>query len=192
MGSVTDWLAALREGDRDAAQPLWDRYYSQLVRIARAKLRELSVPLADEEDIALVAFDSFFRGIEANRFPDVCDRENFWHLLLFIAGRKAASAVRFETSQRRNRARVTSASDSFSDFDELSSDELSPETAYATAESLRELLDELADRQLKEIAILRMEGHTPAEIAARFGCSDSTIKRKLRRIRETWSHHIGH
>ncbi len=187
MGSVTDWLTALREGDRTAAQLIWNRYYGQLVRFARAQMREVSNPLSDEEDIALIAFDNFFRAIEANRYPDVYDRQNLWYLLLCIAARKSKSAVRFEASQRRNQAR----NERIDNFDDLAGDEMSPESVCATTESLRELLDELSDRQLKQIAILRMEGHTPGEIAARFGCSGSTIQRKLRRIRESWSHHIG-
>ena len=39
--SVTGWLGELKEGDQAAAQPLWERYFSKLVVVARAKLRRL-------------------------------------------------------------------------------------------------------------------------------------------------------
>jgi len=39
-----DMAGQLREGDQQAAQRLWQRYYEQLVRIARGKLR--AVPVA--------------------------------------------------------------------------------------------------------------------------------------------------
>ena len=37
--SVTNWLGALRRGNLDAAQPLWERYFARLVRLAKAGLR---------------------------------------------------------------------------------------------------------------------------------------------------------
>ena len=36
-GSVTGWLGNLREGDQAAAQPLWERYFSKLVVVARGQ-----------------------------------------------------------------------------------------------------------------------------------------------------------
>ena len=33
-GSVTHWLGELKVGDREAAQPLWDRYFQRLVVLA--------------------------------------------------------------------------------------------------------------------------------------------------------------
>jgi hypothetical protein len=39
-GSVTHWLEALRGGDREAAQKMWERYYQRLVGLARQRLRE--------------------------------------------------------------------------------------------------------------------------------------------------------
>ena len=34
-GSITGWLGNLKEGDQAAAQPLWERYFSKLVVVAR-------------------------------------------------------------------------------------------------------------------------------------------------------------
>ena len=54
-GSVTQWLGALQGGDLGAAQPLWERYFARLVRLAQARLRARRGPGAaeDEEDAAL-------------------------------------------------------------------------------------------------------------------------------------------
>ena len=57
-GSVTTWVEQLRAGNRAAAQQLWERYFSRLVNLARTKLRGLRRRAADEEDVALSAFDS--------------------------------------------------------------------------------------------------------------------------------------
>src|SRR5436190_46081 len=37
--SVTRWIEQLKAGDQRAAQPLWERYYRRLVRLARGQLR---------------------------------------------------------------------------------------------------------------------------------------------------------
>ena len=87
--SVTMWLHQLRDGDSLAAQKLWESYYCRLVRLARSKLRAMPRRSADEEDIALSAFDSFFRGVEAGRFPQLNDRDDLWQVLFMITERKA-------------------------------------------------------------------------------------------------------
>ena len=38
-GSVTYWINQLKAGNSDAAQHLWERYFLQLVRLARKKLQ---------------------------------------------------------------------------------------------------------------------------------------------------------
>src|SRR6185312_13453068 len=63
-GSVTYWLAQLRAGVQDAAQPLWERYFQRLVGLARIRLQGAPRRAADEEDVALSAFGSFCRGAE--------------------------------------------------------------------------------------------------------------------------------
>ena len=61
-------------GDRDGAQALWNVYFQRLVALARVRLRGTPRRAADEEDVALSAFDSFFRGVERGRFPQLGDR----------------------------------------------------------------------------------------------------------------------
>jgi hypothetical protein len=63
-GSVTQWLGQLQAGDPAAVQPLWERYFQRLVGLARLKLRGAPRRAADEEDVALSAFDSFCRNAE--------------------------------------------------------------------------------------------------------------------------------
>src|SRR3954465_10931710 len=61
-GSVTRWLDDLKggeggEGANAAVQPLWERYFERLVRLAHPRLRAAPRGPADEEDVALSAFD---------------------------------------------------------------------------------------------------------------------------------------
>jgi hypothetical protein len=68
-GSVTHWLNLLKAGDSAAARPLWERYFRRLVGLARTRLRGAPRQAADEEDVALSAFDSFCRAAEGGASP---------------------------------------------------------------------------------------------------------------------------
>jgi DNA-directed RNA polymerase specialized sigma24 family protein len=73
-GSVTHWISQLKQGDRAAAQPLWEAYFHRLVALARQRLRGTARRAADEEDVALAAFDSFYRRAEHGQFPKLGSR----------------------------------------------------------------------------------------------------------------------
>src|SRR5262249_51028850 len=108
-GSVTAWIDELRAGDRTAAQPLWEGYFQRLVGLARQKLRgRLPTSMADEEDVALSAFDSFCRGAEQGRFPQIADRDDLWRLLFVITKRKAIDLVKHEKTIGRGGGKVRS------------------------------------------------------------------------------------
>ena len=84
--SVTEWLQSLKQGDGHAESKIWNAYFERLVRMARQKLGPVKRHY-DEEDAALSAFNSFFEGVKAGRFPDLNDRDNLWKLLVVITVR---------------------------------------------------------------------------------------------------------
>jgi DNA-directed RNA polymerase specialized sigma24 family protein len=186
-GSVTRWFAQLQEGDPAAAQQLWERYFQRLTGLARNKLQGAPRRAADEEDVALSAFDSFCRCAEAGRFPQLADRDSLWQLLVTITARKAAHQVRDEGRQKRGgaAARVTNA-DAESVLEEVLSHEPSPEFAAEVAEECQRLLRRLGDKELEAVALLRMEGYPVEEVAGRLGCAPRSVKRKLALIRTIW------
>ena len=65
---VTRWLRELEAGDQDAARLLWQRYYRELVELARARLGQTPRRIADEEDIALSVNDSRICTLLGMRF----------------------------------------------------------------------------------------------------------------------------
>ena len=184
-GSVTCWLGPLRAGDPAAAQQLWERYFHQLVGLARQRLRGARRRAADAEDVALSAFDSFYRAAEAGRFPQLADRESLWRLLVTVTARKAAHLVRDEGRQKRVGGAVAAA-DPEVVLAEVLSREPSPAFAAEVAEECRRLLDRLGDQGLEAEALLRMEGYTVEEVAEKLDCAPRTVKRKLSIIRRTW------
>jgi DNA-directed RNA polymerase specialized sigma24 family protein len=198
-GSVTHWLQQLGDGGA-AAQALWDRYFDRLVRLAAEKLRGAPRRAADEEDVALSAFDSFCRGAARGRFPQLADRDNLWALLVRITERKAADLARRERAQKRGGGRVVTHatpsgaadfSGAESPIDRVVGREPSPAFAAQVAEECRRLLDQLDDGNLRQMAIWKMEGFGNAEIAAKLNCAVPTVERRLRLIRKTWEREVA-
>lgn len=183
--SVTIWIDQLRAGDSRAAQKLWEGYFHRLVSLARGKLRSMPRRGADEEDVALSAFDSFFRGVEQGRFPQLDDRDDLWQILLMITERKAFDLLEHEGRQKRDWRRNQS-TDASSGKLVLAGREPDPAFAAQVAEECEKLLTKLADANLRLIAVRKMEGYTNNEIAKELGCSLVTIERRLRLIRLEW------
>ena len=192
-GSVTHWLAELRAGNPAAAQPLWERYFLRLVGLARQKLRDTPRRAADEEDVALSAFDSFCRGAAAGRFARLWDRDGLWPLLVAITAHTARDLARREGRRKRAGALPfsdfpsPSADDSADAPDQVPAREPSPALAALVAEQCRHLLESLGDAGLRQVALLKMEGWTDDEVAERLGCARRTVARKLQRIRYLWT-----
>src|SRR5690349_18337693 len=89
-GSVTRWIAELHLGEPDEAQEaLWQRYFRRLIGLARLKLGDAPRGMADEEDVAAAALQSFFAGVVDGRFPRLQNRNDLWPLLAKITARKA-------------------------------------------------------------------------------------------------------
>lgn len=185
LGSVSDWVRELQAGDRAAVQKLWERYFQQLVRLARAKLGDTPRTAADEEDIALSAFDSFCRGAEHGRFPLISDRHNLWCLLVAITAHKAVDRIRHE-GRRKRKAGAGSAGAADVNLEQIAAPEPTPEFAAQLAEECERLLRGLEDDSLRSVALWKMEGYTNREIAEKLGCSVRSVERKLRLIRGTW------
>jgi DNA-directed RNA polymerase specialized sigma24 family protein len=181
-GSVTRWIHQLQAGNHAAAQPLWKRYYQQMVRLARQKLRDRPRRAADEEDAALSAFDSFCRGAEQGKFPRLGDRDSLWPLLVVITARKALDQIQAEGRQKRGGGAVANDSG----LDQVAGPEPTPEFAAQLTEEYERLLDRLPDAGLRAVAQWKLEGYTNDEIARKLGCVERSVERKLRLVRSLW------
>lgn len=194
---VTEWLDRLQAGDAEAARRLWEGYFGKLVALARARLRAAPRAAADEEDVALSVFDSFFHGAEAGRFPRLNDRHDLWQVLSMLTQRKAVSLARRERRQKRGGGNVVQAS-ALAKGDEahdplagIPTSELEPQLAALVTDECRRLLDMLGDDTLRRIALWKMEGHTNAAIAGKIECVEKTVERKLKLIRDIWEGEVG-
>ena len=198
--SVTHWFEQIKEGDSVAARVVWERYYPQLVRLAREKLRGTPRRVADEDDIADSVMKSLILAAQKGRFPDLADRQDLWRLLLWMTARKVVDLKRRETRQRRGGGRVrgesvfgdATASGADAGLSQVIGDAPTPEFAATMAEQCRRLLERLDDTELEAVALAKLKGYTNREIAKQLGCSEKTVERHLTRIRKRWRQSDGH
>src|SRR5262249_11217855 len=131
---------------------------------------------ADEEDVALSAFDSFCRAAEQGRFPRLADRNGLWRLLVVLTARKAADLRQHEGRRKRGGG---------------APDAAGAPGRLAAAAPPPEVAAQLVEEGLRPVALWRMEGDTVEEIAGRLGCAPRSVERKLRVIRGLWTEGEG-
>ena len=198
--SVTQWIIDIKRGDENAAQRLWDRYFSRLAAIATKRLKTVSRLPTDGEDVALSAFYSLCAGMNDGRFVELADRDSLWKLLVAVTVRKASHAIRDEFRGKRsggklvgesallNRAEVEAG---MRGLEMVLDREPTPEFVMQVEEEIQRLFDLLPDDELKQIASWKMQGMTSKEIADQIGKALATVERRLKLIRTFWEDHTN-
>jgi RNA polymerase sigma factor (sigma-70 family) len=179
---VTLWTRAVRDGDEQAAQRLWEHYFARLMRLARKGLSDMPTATYDEEDAVLSAFNSFVNGVQADRFPQLDDRHNIWRLLVVITKRKIAERDRYQHRQRRGGDNPPVPA-TLEELEQLLSDEPAPDFAAEFVDQYERLINSLKEEPQRTIALMKLEGFTNEEIATKLNCAKRTVQRKLELIR---------
>lgn len=188
--SVSRWLTQLQQGRRgDAAERIWSRYHGRLLEFAARLLPAAARRTEDEEDVVIQAFHSFFRRMGEGRLSELGDREDLCRVLLTITRCKAVNQLRRHRRQKRG-GDAPLASEPQLPLEQLLDATPSPELLTITREWADQLLGKL-DPTLQRIALLKLEGFTNLEIAARIGRSLPTVERRLRLIRRTWTEELS-
>ena len=189
------WIELVKAGDSQAQTELWHRYFERLVAAVRARVIGTSRAVRDEEDIALSVLDSFYDAAANGRFPTLRDPDDLWHLLLRMASRKVVDKRRHETRQRRGGGRDPQSIDAVDDAGrpmiEVAGDQPTPEMIASMRESMDQFFAALDVGPLRDLAGAKLEGHSNAELAGRFECSERTIERRLHLIRQKCLQHFA-
>ena len=190
--SLNEWIAKIKDGDEQAAEVIWRRFFPQLVDVARKRLAHVPRPVEDEEDVALSALSSFFDAAAAGRFPDLSDRKSLWRVLSRLTQHKAVDLIRRRLRQRAQsggRYGAAADGDDGRHGDNLAdaANQVTPEIAAMLEEESRLLLESLGEPELQQLALSKLQGYTNEEIAQQLGCSLRTIERRLYLIRRKWS-----
>lgn len=173
-------LRLLRGGNEDAATQLYLRYAHRLRALAKAQSSVELTRREDFDDIVQSAFGSFFRGA-ARGFYDVPPGEDLWKLLVVITLNKIRTKGAFHRAAKRD-VRATHSGDVL--FDPPARDDESDESALALLNMVvEEALQKLPPLQ-QQMAIMRIQGHEVADIAAAVDRSYRTVERGLKTFRE--------
>lgn len=185
--SLSYWIEELKAGNEAAARVVWDHFFRRVADLARVRLGAGFRRAHDEEDVALSAIHALCIGARDGRFPRLDSAADLWQVLAMITCRKVANLHR----QRHARAEVgesvlwTQADRSGATIDELVAGPISQQLVEEMSLVGRELLEQL-EPKLRDTALMKLEGYTNAEIAARLQRSEKTIERYLKMIRELW------
>jgi DNA-directed RNA polymerase specialized sigma24 family protein len=178
--SVSRLLPDLKAGDVKAVGELWRRYAQPLVEQARRQLTGAPTRAGDEDDVAVDAFVAFCQGAtRPDRFPDLENRQQLWKLLATITIRRAFDFRRRSIRQHERERGLSALGEA--GLDGCPGSEPDPAFASRVADLL-----ELLPEDLREVARLRMEGHSNEQIAFLRGCSVKTVERWLKLIRGRW------
>jgi RNA polymerase sigma factor (sigma-70 family) len=196
QGSVTKMILDLRNGDpvvrNAAARLIWERYFRDLLKLARKNLDKRIRLRTDEEDVTQSMFKSFCLRQERGEF-DLTGRDELWRLLVTITIRKARNAAKAQRREKRDIAReqTLSGGDEAGSagwlLEQMEAADPSPLEAVVLNEALERRLQVLANPELRQIALWRLEGHSNREIAGRLDCTERGVERKLARIRSLWT-----
>ena len=192
---ISMWIGRLHQGDSRAPEVIWRGYFEKLVRLARRRMGEMPRRAVDDEDVALSAMNSLFRGVDAGRFPKLDDRDDLWKILVTITARKAMKYQRRHFADKRGGGKVHGESifargdggEEALGIDQILGNEPTDDLADQVSETCNELVAGLQDDTLQFIVQLKLEGHTNDEIAQQLDCATRTVERKLERIRDKWS-----
>ncbi len=191
-GSISAFFALVRnQQDPDASKEIWKRYLPRMIGLARSILASNRVTL-DPQDAVQESFLHFFRSVESGLFPNARNRDDLWAILSMLTVQRTRKGISREMAQKRGNGRVylesqlrRAGSGSFA------IDEYFPGISMAQWDlHCAEMLESLGE-DLKEVALMRLAGHTNVEIQKLLGCSLRSVERRLQIIRVTWREQIA-
>ena len=170
-------LERLGNGDSKAAHEIVHAYAARMAGLCRGRIAERMSRRIDPEDVVQSAFRSFFRRAADGNYS-LDDGQPLWNLLATITINKLRHRREFHLALKRS----VEHEQSISAWDALAGNPADDETAAnLLLEELKAVLEEFEPKQ-REIAAMKLDGHTNDEIAAATGRTDRTVRRVLERV----------
>jgi RNA polymerase sigma-70 factor (ECF subfamily) len=184
--SFHECMARLRAGDEESARQVFERFAHRLVGLAAHRLPEALRPKVDPEDVVQSVFRSFFARHAAGQFH-LEAWDGLWGLLAVLTARKCSGRLDHFLAACRDVRRETkptpaAAGDSVSTWQPAAAAP-SPAEAAILDETLGQALAAVKEAQ-RPIVLLRLQGFRESEIAAQVGCTERTVERVLKKVRE--------
>ena len=184
--SVAVLMTRLRSGEGAAEREVFVRFAGRLAGLARRHLDARMAAKVDPEDVVQSAYKSFFLRQRDGAF-EVGSWDGLWGLLTAITLRKCADRAAYYRARKRDvtREAATGAASDGGPAVEVALDrEPRPDEAAALAETVEALFRAVDDPDERAILELSLQGHTAAEISARLGRAERSVRRLRERIRK--------
>jgi RNA polymerase sigma-70 factor, ECF subfamily len=162
----------------------FERFTRRLVGLARAHLGAKLRQKVDPEDVVQSAYKSFiFRYGDAEMFSNGMNA--LWSLLAQITLRKCADKAHYFQADRRDLTReaVSTASDDSQPWRGAICREPTPEHAVMMAETVENLLSDVASAE-RPVIELSLQGFSTQEVSERLGRAERSVRRLRERLKK--------
>jgi RNA polymerase sigma-70 factor, ECF subfamily len=172
-------LAQIRAGESRAERLLFDRYYTRMVGLVRARMNPRLEARVATSDVAVSAMKSVMMGVRVGEF-ELGEQESLWPLLVTVTLNKIRNQWRSQTAQRQD-VRRNAPLDSY--------EWLLDDARQRNCETeLKDLVDRLIaqfTQRRQEILRLVLDGHGVGDIATTIGVSERTVYDTRRQAAES-------
>jgi DNA-directed RNA polymerase specialized sigma24 family protein len=189
-GSVSGWIAKMREGDSVAIEQLVARYFGKITQFADGKLR-CGIRVSDDgEDIANFVMQVVSNNVAKGCFPNLQDRDDLWFLMIAIAQNAVIDRQRTEMRRKRLASTMHTMTDLLAiynlDLDDFLGKEDPQSKLLEIIDCWEQLLKSLPDERTRQVAQLKIQGVSNLEIASKLRVVERTVTRKLDLILRRW------
>jgi RNA polymerase sigma factor (sigma-70 family) len=181
-------ICRLKHADEPALAELWSVTCDSLLRYAQRMFNGSNGFLPDAESAVQSAFVSLWKGLKDERF-EFEDGHSLRAIMFTLVRRKVIKQMRIASRPMHGgnvtHVRIDDRSDKSPVID-IPVATPSPSLTAEAKEEVERLMDLLADRQLQQLVLLKMDRRTDQEVADHLRTSRATVARKLALIRSIW------
>lgn len=185
--SIDEMMRQLQGGDEQAASELFARFVQRLIALARVRLDRRVQTIEPPDGVADSVLKSFIRRNADGNFEDLESWEHLWALLATIAVRKCINLNKkwLGPTRKLDNEKPWPLTDESQESHAMW-EPIAHGATQSQAAMLVETLDELMrglDERDRTILSLRLQGCTHEEISVDLDTSETTVKRRLRVIK---------
>lgn len=186
---LRDYLPALvtriaENQDQRAAELVHDFCRPRLTAFARSRIFPKLLQRVDAEDVVQETFQSFFRGVYANRFQ-IDSTSELWNTLLAICMNKIRTESQHHNRKKRSFDREEQHANFGNGVDKAATDMVAttaPASVQNVLAQLRSIVGHMDSRD-QEIMLDSIRGMSNSKIADKYECSERSVRRVFERIR---------
>lgn len=180
QGTITRLLADFQGSDEQARQSaleqLWKAYFNRLLGLASKGLTAKARRVEDADDVLISVFRTLYRRATMGDIPELNNRDEFLAILIRKTRDKTIDRNRNLENQKRGGDKIP----------DWSIDDLNVVLQTEDLFILKEFIESLQDPGFQRIVTMKLMGYSNNEIAEELGKAESTVDRKVRKIRESF------